>query len=184
MWNAFSPGFELVSPCPIPATITITPRAPMFVNASLSQNPSLMWINACQCLSMILLAKKAKCKVNLCFSLIPPRSSQIPGDVRKTKDRACPWDYIYLYLPPGRIWHEIFGCCFHQPGMNTRWTLGNPEREAISRNLSYLPLGRIWLKIFFYCGIKRVSAHLLLVRCTQSPKARCKWVIDCHCLLG
>ena len=28
MWNAISPGFELVSPCPIPATITITPRAP------------------------------------------------------------------------------------------------------------------------------------------------------------
>ena len=27
MWNAISPGFELVSPCPIPATITITPRA-------------------------------------------------------------------------------------------------------------------------------------------------------------
>ena len=30
MWNAFSPGFELVSPCPIPATITITPRAPPY----------------------------------------------------------------------------------------------------------------------------------------------------------
>ena len=29
MWNAISPGFELVSPCPIPATITITPRAPL-----------------------------------------------------------------------------------------------------------------------------------------------------------
>ena len=28
MGNAISPGFELVSPCPIPATITITPRAP------------------------------------------------------------------------------------------------------------------------------------------------------------
>ena len=28
MWNAISPGFELVSPCPIPATITITPRTP------------------------------------------------------------------------------------------------------------------------------------------------------------
>ena len=28
MWNAVSPGFELVSPCPIPATITITPWAP------------------------------------------------------------------------------------------------------------------------------------------------------------
>ena len=28
MWNAISPGIELVSPCPIPATITITPRAP------------------------------------------------------------------------------------------------------------------------------------------------------------
>ena len=28
MWNVISPGFELVSPCPIPATITITPRAP------------------------------------------------------------------------------------------------------------------------------------------------------------
>ena len=28
MWNAISPGFELVSLCPIPATITITPRAP------------------------------------------------------------------------------------------------------------------------------------------------------------
>ena len=27
MWNAISPGFELVSPCPIPTTITITPRA-------------------------------------------------------------------------------------------------------------------------------------------------------------
>ena len=27
MWNAFSPGFELVSPCPIPATIIITPLA-------------------------------------------------------------------------------------------------------------------------------------------------------------
>ena len=27
MWNAITPGFELVSPCPIPATITITPRA-------------------------------------------------------------------------------------------------------------------------------------------------------------
>ena len=26
MWNAISPGFELVSPSPIPATITITPR--------------------------------------------------------------------------------------------------------------------------------------------------------------
>ena len=26
--NQFRPGFELVSPCPIPATITITPRAP------------------------------------------------------------------------------------------------------------------------------------------------------------
>ena len=25
MWNAICPGFELVSPCPIPATITITP---------------------------------------------------------------------------------------------------------------------------------------------------------------
>ena len=36
MWNAISPGFELVSPCPIPATITITPRAPppfMMVNS-------------------------------------------------------------------------------------------------------------------------------------------------------
>ena len=31
MWNANSPGFELVSPCPIPATITITPRAPPLV---------------------------------------------------------------------------------------------------------------------------------------------------------
>ena len=32
MWNAISPGFELVSPCPIPATITITPRAlPFFL---------------------------------------------------------------------------------------------------------------------------------------------------------
>ena len=30
MWNAISPGFELVSPCPIPATITITPRAPPY----------------------------------------------------------------------------------------------------------------------------------------------------------
>ena len=29
MWNAISSGFELVSPCPIPATITITPRAPI-----------------------------------------------------------------------------------------------------------------------------------------------------------
>ena len=28
MGNAISPGFELVSPCPTPATITITPRAP------------------------------------------------------------------------------------------------------------------------------------------------------------
>ena len=28
MWNAISPGFELVLPCPIPATITITPLAP------------------------------------------------------------------------------------------------------------------------------------------------------------
>ena len=28
MWNAISPRFELMSPCPIPATITITPRAP------------------------------------------------------------------------------------------------------------------------------------------------------------
>ena len=28
MWNAFSPGFELISPCPFPTTITITPRAP------------------------------------------------------------------------------------------------------------------------------------------------------------
>ena len=29
MWNAMSrPGFELVSPCPFPARITITPRAP------------------------------------------------------------------------------------------------------------------------------------------------------------
>ena len=28
MWNAISPGFELVSLCPIPTTITITPRAP------------------------------------------------------------------------------------------------------------------------------------------------------------
>ncbi len=27
---AISPGFELVSPCPMPATITITPRAPWF----------------------------------------------------------------------------------------------------------------------------------------------------------
>ena len=26
MWNAISPGFELVSPSPIPATISITPR--------------------------------------------------------------------------------------------------------------------------------------------------------------
>ena len=30
MWNAISPGFELVSPCPIPATITITPWAPPY----------------------------------------------------------------------------------------------------------------------------------------------------------
>ena len=30
MWNAISPGFELVSPCPIPTTITITPRAPPY----------------------------------------------------------------------------------------------------------------------------------------------------------
>ena len=28
MWNAISPRFELVSPCPIPTTITITPRSP------------------------------------------------------------------------------------------------------------------------------------------------------------
>ena len=35
MWNAISPGFELVSPCPIPATITITPLAPPIVHRSL-----------------------------------------------------------------------------------------------------------------------------------------------------
>ena len=28
MWNAISPGFELMSLCPIPATMPITPRAP------------------------------------------------------------------------------------------------------------------------------------------------------------
>ena len=31
MWNAISPGFELVSLCPIPATITITPQTPACV---------------------------------------------------------------------------------------------------------------------------------------------------------
>ena len=32
MWNAISPGFELVSPCPTPAMTTITPRAPPKLN--------------------------------------------------------------------------------------------------------------------------------------------------------
>ena len=31
MWNAISQGLELVSPCPIPATITISPLAPPFL---------------------------------------------------------------------------------------------------------------------------------------------------------
>ena len=30
MWSAISPGYELVSPCPIPTTITTTPRAPRY----------------------------------------------------------------------------------------------------------------------------------------------------------
>ena len=32
MWNAISAGFELASPCPIPATITITSRPPPLVD--------------------------------------------------------------------------------------------------------------------------------------------------------
>ena len=31
MWNTISPGFELVSPCPFPATITITPLAHLWL---------------------------------------------------------------------------------------------------------------------------------------------------------
>ena len=30
--NQYRPGFELVSPCPFPTTITITPRAPLSFN--------------------------------------------------------------------------------------------------------------------------------------------------------
>ena len=41
MWNAFSPGFELVSPCPIPATITITPRHPTVMTVTLCLSCSL-----------------------------------------------------------------------------------------------------------------------------------------------
>ena len=41
MWNAISPGFELVSPCPIPATITITPRIPFYVISFL---PNRYWL--------------------------------------------------------------------------------------------------------------------------------------------
>ena len=35
MWNAVSPGFELVSSCPFPATITITPRLVLYTGHSL-----------------------------------------------------------------------------------------------------------------------------------------------------
>ena len=44
MWNAISPGFELVSPCPIPATITITPRA---LPRNWIYKPKLIQMNAC-----------------------------------------------------------------------------------------------------------------------------------------
>ena len=43
MWNAISPGFELVSPCPILATITITPLAPP-LHARLF---SFTWMDCC-----------------------------------------------------------------------------------------------------------------------------------------
>ena len=40
MWNAISPEFELVSPCPIPTTITITPRALLWPSTlCLSRSP-------------------------------------------------------------------------------------------------------------------------------------------------
>ena len=81
---------------------------------------------------------------------------------------------LHLSVPPTRqnLTRDLLVVVFTNPAWIPRWTLGNPEREAISRNLSYLPLGRIWLKTLFYCGIKRVSAHLLLVRCTQSPEGQ------------
>ena len=47
MWNAISPGFELVSPCPIPATITITPRALLkFKMASCTLDSLRKWFSS------------------------------------------------------------------------------------------------------------------------------------------
>ena len=48
MWNAISPGVELVSPCPIPATINIIPRAPRALwYASTEYNNELGSISRC-----------------------------------------------------------------------------------------------------------------------------------------
>ena len=44
--NLSRPGFELVSPCSFPTTITITPRAPLHINVHHSIGPSAWAITA------------------------------------------------------------------------------------------------------------------------------------------
>ena len=87
MWNAISPGFELVSPCPIPATITITP--PPFptvitvwsfvivasthvslVITAVGKGVSLPAVITCFPIHWIILLKFVNWAVNVCSNLI------------------------------------------------------------------------------------------------------------------
>ena len=85
--NQFRPGFELVSPCPIPTTITTTPRAPPNIVAGVLQGDSLAPYLFIICLDYVLRTSTDKIKGNS-FELTKKRNRRYPGKTITEADQA------------------------------------------------------------------------------------------------